>query len=127
MRLSVTRIFLSLVVIATLAFLGVFIFAVDPETLNPLGQVSFFGLWFLLLTSGISLILIGLARRFLGEDRASGYQGSALRQGMLLACLLLLLMVAQYFRLLTWWGALLVVALLLLVELTCRRFQSLKR
>lgn len=127
MRLTVTRICLLLVVIITLALLGVFIFAVDPETLTRLGQWSFFGLWFLFIQSATALMLLSLAKRFLGEGRATLYQGAAFRQGMFLALLLTGTMTAQYFQVLTWWGVLVFVVFLLLIELTYRRIQSLKR
>ncbi len=127
MRLTVTRICLLLVVIITLALLGVFIFAVDPEALTRLGQWSFFGLWFLFIQGVTTLLLLSLAKRFLGEERVTAYQGAAFRQGMFLALLLTGVMVAKYFQVLTWWGTLVFVVFLLLIELTYRRIQSLKR
>ncbi len=127
MRLTVTRICLLLVVIITLALLGVFIFAVDPESLTYLGQWSFFALWFLFIQSITMLLLLSLAKRFLGEERAALYQGTAFRQSVFLSILITGMMAAQYFQVLTWWGVLVFIGLLLLIELTYRRVQSLKR
>lgn len=123
MRLSITRVLLWFVMLLTLVLLGVFIFALDPSALTSVGEASFFGLWFIFLTSLLTLGLLALARRFLGEERATLYQGAALRQSVLLALFLTGVMTAQYFSLLTWWGTLLLLVFLLLIELTYRHLQ----
>jgi len=127
MRLSITHVLLVLVVLVTLALLGVFIFALDPDTLTRVGEASFFGLWFLFFVGILALTLLSLAQRFLGTERATLYQGAAFRQSILFAFLLTGVMAAQYFALLTWWGTLLLLAFVLLIELTYRRIQTLNR
>lgn len=127
MSLSLTRIFLLLLALGALVFLGIFVFAVDPEMLNVTGQLAFFSLWFIFIGSAVVWTLLSLGVRFLGEERTTLYRGAALRQGILFSLLLTACMLLQYFRLLTWWGAALLICLMLLIEFTYRRFSFYKR
>ena len=127
MSLSLTRIFLLLLALGALVFLGIFVFAVDPEMLNLTGQVAFFSLWFIFMGSSVVWVLLSLSVRFLGEERTMLYRGAAFRQGILFSLLLTACMLLQYLRLLTWWGAALLICFMLLIEFTYRRLSFYKR
>ncbi len=127
MYLRLTRIASWLVLVLSFCFLLSVGVAVDPDTLNRAGIALVFGVIFLLCGSTIYLLLTSLALRFLGEVRTASYQGSALRQGGLLALFVTLVLAAQYWRVLTWWAACLGFVFILLIELTCRRILSFRR
>ncbi len=121
MSLHTPFIILRIIAFAALGVLGVFIFGVDPATLNIAGHGFFFFSVWLLVASSVALGLLSLARRFLDESAVRAYLPAALRQGVLIGAYVVGIALTQFLGYLTWWIALLVLAFLLLIEFTARQ------
>jgi hypothetical protein len=107
-------------VVALGAFLGV-VFSVDPGVSGPVGTVLFLASLFIALTGMISLSLIFLMRKILGDVTAAHALGGSFRQGGLLAAYGIGILGLARWNVLAWWTAALLFAFVLLVELTIRR------
>ncbi len=101
-------------------WMGVFFF-VDPESAGTPGAGLFLGALFSFLAGSLTLVLVSLSRKFLGDTSAALAFGVSFRQGFLLALLVILMLILLRLGYLSWWNALLVLATILLLELTVRR------
>lgn len=105
------------------AWMGVF-FSVDPESAGMAGVGLFLGVLFSFLTGFLTLLIVSLFRRFLGDVSAAENFGSSFRQGFLLAVFSIATLVLLRLGYLSWWNGLLLFAAILLVELTARWFSG---
>jgi len=97
---------------------------VDPDVAGVVGVALFLGTMFSFLTGTFTLILVGLARRFLGEASASASFHVLFRQGFILSAYLVSLLGLSRFGILSWWNAALGLAAVLLIEFTVRRVSA---
>ena len=107
-------------VVALLAFLVV-VFSVDPDASGPLGSVLFLVSLFAALAGMMSLTLVFLMRKILGDVTAARALGGSFRQGALIAGYVVGILGLGRFQLLAWWTAALLFVFVLLVELTIRQ------
>lgn len=106
------------------AWLGV-VALLDPEATGNMGVGLFFISLFALLTGVLTLFVMWIYRRALGDAGAAHHLSGAFRQAFLLALYALGIVFFQYGRILTWWDALLLLAAILLIEFSLRKlFQS---
>ena len=105
-----------LVLISFMALIAVLIY-VDPEASGLPGKLVFYTALGSFLSGFLSLFMLFVRRKTLGEESAENNAGLSLRQGILLAILVIALLVLQSFRMLVWWDGLLVVAGIFLIEL----------
>jgi hypothetical protein len=106
-------------VLSLLGWIGV-LFLVDPESYGTPGMVLFLGTAFSFLSGTFALILVTLARRFLGDAGAEESFGTFFRQGFLLASFVIGLLLLSRFGILAWWTGALAFVAVLLVELSAR-------
>lgn len=97
------------------------LFFVDPETSGLPGAAIFLGTLFSGLSGAFTLVLVSLARKFLGESGASASFHALFRQGFILSAYVVAMLALSRFGILAWWNALLGLATALLVEFTARR------
>ena len=105
-----------LFLVALGAFISLIVYA-DPETSGVAGKLAFYLTLGLVLSGCLSLVMLFVRRKTLGDSVAAQNTSLSLRQGMLLAILVITLLILQSFRMLVWWDGLLVVAGIFLVEL----------
>jgi hypothetical protein len=103
--------------LVSLIVFGLVLAYVDPEASALPGKLIFYFSLLLFLSSFLSLFLLFVRRKTLGEESAMDSSGLSLRQGILLAVLVISLLILQSFRMLIWWDSLLVVAGIFLIEL----------
>lgn len=97
------------------------LFSVDPEESGMPGVAIFLGALFSFLAGFLTLILVGLSRKFLGDESAAHAFGGSFRQAFLLALFAVGILVLSREGVLAWWNASLCFAGVLLVELSARR------
>ncbi len=110
-------------VVALLAFLVV-MFSVDPDASGPVGAALFLVSLFAALAGMLSLTLVFLMRKILGDATAAGAIGGSFRQGALLAGYGIGIFLLGKWQLLAWWTAALLFVFVLLVELTIRQMRG---
>ncbi|MEI7750393.1 MAG: hypothetical protein WCJ25_05355 [Candidatus Moraniibacteriota bacterium] len=114
------RFFTALSLVAWVSVL----FLVDPNVAGVVGIALFLGTIFSFLTGSFTLVLVGLARRFLGETSASASFHVLFRQGFILSAFLVALLGLSRFGILSWWNAALGLAAALLIEFTVRKVSA---
>lgn len=97
------------------------LFSVDPTTSGTPGTMIFLGAFFSFVAGFLTLVLVGLSRKFLGDESAAHAFGGSFRQAFLLAVFVVGMLVLSRAGILAWWNALLFFAGILLVELSARR------
>ncbi|HWQ60230.1 MAG TPA: hypothetical protein VN420_03710 [Candidatus Fimivivens sp.] len=110
-------------VLSFAAWVSVFLL-VDPEVSGIVGAALFLGTMFSFLTGSFTLILVALARRFIGEAGASASFHTLFRQGFILSAYVVYVLGLSRFGLLAWWNVLLGIAAALLMEYTARRLSD---
>jgi len=100
------------------------LFLVDPGVAGIVGIALFLGTMFSFLTGLFTVVLVGLASRFLGEMSASASFHTLFRQGFILSAYVVSLLGLSRFGMLAWWNALLGFAAALLIEFTARKIVS---
>ena len=96
---------------------GIVVFSVDPDATGFVGQILFYGSFFLFLASAGILFFTWLRKHGAYDDIMVAELGVSFRQGAILALLFLVLMLFQQWQILVWWDALLVTAGIFLIEL----------
>ncbi len=97
------------------------LFGVDPQTSGTPGMVLFIGSLFPFIAGIFTLILVGLSRKFLGDESAAHAFSGSFRQAFLLSVFVVGVLVLARFGILAWWNTLLCFTLVLLIELSARR------
>lgn len=97
------------------------LFSVDPTTAGTPGVAIFLGALFSFIAGLLTLFLVGLSRKFLGDESAAHAFGVSFRQAFLLASFAIAMLVLARIGILAWWNALLCFAGILLIELSARR------
>jgi hypothetical protein len=105
----------SITLISLLA-LGAVVYFVDPTGAGAIGAALFYLAVFFSLAGVFNLFLLGLRRRFIGDELAAENVGISFRQGTLLAILTVGILILQSYRVLVWWDALLVFGGVFLIE-----------
>ncbi|NTW14529.1 MAG: hypothetical protein HGA31_05895 [Candidatus Moranbacteria bacterium] len=110
-------------VLSLFGWIGV-LFLVDPDSYGMPGMVLFLGTAFSFLSGVFALILVTLARRFLGDAGAEESFGMFFRQGFLLASFVIGLLLLSRFGMLAWWTGALTFVAVLLIELSVRNMSD---
>ncbi|MDR3582847.1 MAG: hypothetical protein P4L62_00595 [Candidatus Pacebacteria bacterium] len=105
----------SITLISFLA-VGAIVYFVDPTSSGIIGAALFYLAIFFSLAGAFNLFLLGMRRRFIGDELAAENVGISFRQGTLLSILVIGILVLQSYRLLIWWDALLVLGGVFLAE-----------
>lgn len=107
-------------VVAVGAFLSV-VFFVNPDVAGPFGEGLFLVSFFASVAGMMSLALVFLTRKVLGDTAAVNALGGSFRQGALLSGFAIGVLLLARAEMLAWWTAALLFAFVLLVELSIRR------
>lgn len=106
--------------LSLVAWMGVLLF-VDPEVSGSFSTALFLGTLFSFLSGWVTLMLVSLSRRFIGDQSTAVSFGALSRQGFLVSAYVIGVLMLLRSGFFSWWNALLLLAVVLLLELSIRR------